>query len=662
MRSQLLLLMLIGLIGSFSACKRRTTPDISQVKEAFDDVNAPNVFGVAETLHLQDLKRQDASWGMLKSQPWSDTYWPLDEAGLAARWIDTTKAPKIHSKFPMYDQKDYEDRVRDVIKTTLQETKKVVDEWQTKTLYFSPAEKYDIALSDYNFGLTQAELISYAQNYKYYEENEIPWGWMGHCHGWAPASFLFDMPKLGVLWTNNEGKKVFFTPGDIRGLLTKGAADNSFDSEVAYMGSRCNQAEKKLTKDKRGRIVDGMLGLMDSNKGFAHNKPIKIHQNNWFGHDELVTQGIELIFQFGPSYSFSTNYWLEATQWVDKDANIVGVNIYTTKKGAKGLEKHRLIASDKYPHMLGCTIDSENNCVAGSDDAAFVREREKAILFDVFGRTKEADAPQNFLQNYVHFKYQKDCRDLNAGAFHVILAKYLSTAGAQGQPPHSFVLDVTRDDQVWNHAIYRFDAKIGEKTPIKVGSLRDPYQYWRAKGTTHIVDVYTRMIYAVENGPFVKAARQDDALSFKVYHYTLDLNEREEIIGGEWHGYVARDRVPTNYKLPLEGFHDFSPSLKPESGEDLLKSLNKLVSSKTLSKLEWKEKVDAPDFIWMHRKGTNLGQGKINQRFIQQLHACSVNEQLAKQQLNVGQSGRWGGKKSYLVDYVECQSNTQLPE
>ncbi len=645
------LIFIILFFTSLLSCKKRDSD--SQIQEEFDQVNAPSLFGVKETLHLKDIKQKSATFGALPKRPWADTYWPLNEAGMAVRWIDSSKATALHKKFPPFDDDKYLEKAEKIIKTAVDEAKAMEGSWQS-SLYLSPAEKYDIARGDSSYGLTRREWASYAENYKYYEENEIPWGWMGHCHGWAPASFLFEPPKYGVRFKSPTGNQVFFTPGDIRGLLTKAAADNQMNKQVSFLGSRCSLTDKKLQRDKRGRIVDGYLGYTQDGQ-FSHSKPIKIIHNNWQGHSELGSTGLDIIFQFGPSYPFSKKYWMQATHYVDQKEGVIGVNIFTTKKVNGELRKDRLVASANQPDLIGCQMQADNICRPKSDSISFVEEREKAILFDVLKHkiTKTTQAAR-VLQNYTHFKYQKDCRDLNAGAFHVILAKFLSPAGKKEQAPLSFVLDVTRDDQVWNHAIFRYDSKIGEKTPLKVGNLKDPYSYWRAKGTTHIVDVYTRMVYAVENGPFIAPTVEDDSLNYKIYHYTLDLNEKEEIIGGEWHGYVLQGNLPNSY-IPMhrDKYAAFDEGITPLSGEALLKNLHHLIGEK-LSPLEWKSRVDAPDFIWSYPQGTELSTGKLDPAFLKKLHNCSINDNLPTEEIKLKQKRGWSSHKTYLLNYVDC--------
>src|SRR5690606_8520822 len=109
-------------------------------------------------------------------------------------------------------------------------------------------------------------------------------------------------------------------------------------------------------------------------------------------------------------------------------------------------------------------------------------------------------------------------------------------AAAANRDPRGFVMDITRDDEVWNHPIYSFRSKIGKPTPLKAQSGNteyvDPYHMWRANGTANIVDVYTEVVYGIENGPFVTFSPSDESVHKNVYHYTLELDSAGKVIGG----------------------------------------------------------------------------------------------------------------------------------
>jgi hypothetical protein len=146
-------------------------------------------------------------------------------------------------------------------------------------MYLSPAEKYDLLNNDDNYTLTK-EAWDVFESYSDYEYN---WNWMGLCHGWAKASYLEEKPKHAVQVENENGVKILFTEGDIRGLVTKAYATNRIAGKTSFIGRRCEA--KGLEYDEIGRVVDGVVyeDEFDENGELVKSisKKIFIVKNNW---------------------------------------------------------------------------------------------------------------------------------------------------------------------------------------------------------------------------------------------------------------------------------------------------------------------------------------------------------------------------------------------
>lgn len=182
------------------------TPTLkSETKEPWDPANDPLHLGPEFNRNANALpKEASLPSGKL---PWSDTYWPTREGGIAARWRDT-----VESGF------DYELRTKEqVAALSLKEREKL-----------SPAEKYDIYMGRFDYPLVKGE--------RWRTSPESP-SWFGLCHGWAIAALLYPEPKPVVL-KGPSGIEVPFGSSDVKALLTY------FQGEIAssrtyFLGARC---------------------------------------------------------------------------------------------------------------------------------------------------------------------------------------------------------------------------------------------------------------------------------------------------------------------------------------------------------------------------------------------------------------------------------------
>lgn len=121
----------------------------------------------------------------------------------------------------------------------------------------------------------------------------------------------------------------------------------------------------------------------------------------------------------------------------------------------------------------------------------------------------------------------EDCdEDLNAGAFHIVLANKL------GLRKEGFILDIQRGPEVWNHPVAKFTSEIlGESSPISTS----------APGTTKRMKVRTRarVILGTDNywSPVIGTNGQKEAT--KNYEYYIELDSQGQIIGGDW---ISKER------------------------------------------------------------------------------------------------------------------------
>ncbi len=141
-----------------------------------------------------------------KVDVWADSYWPQYRGGIAYRWqlYERPKRSKLYS---------------------LKKLKKLTRKQIAK---LSPAEKYDIAIGDYDYNFTKRILR---------QNPSSAATWRGICHGWAEASITQKAPTPKVI-KNPDRLDVEFGYSDLASILSYIHAKKS--GGLRYLGKRCN--------------------------------------------------------------------------------------------------------------------------------------------------------------------------------------------------------------------------------------------------------------------------------------------------------------------------------------------------------------------------------------------------------------------------------------
>ncbi len=169
----------------------------------------------------------------------------------------------------------------------------------------------------------------------------------------------------------------------------------------------------------------------------------------------------------------------------------------------------------------------------------------------------------------------KSCEDVNAGAFHVILTNRIALKD------RSFIIDITRDAEVWNQPI--------EAYYVKELSRRSGASDEAAPGTVSEVVVQVWVRYVAEVGQhYQRTVSTRDSLKVVQYKYQLELNQDDEIIGGRWLSFERPDFIwdedVPNFKgffAPLEDIYNKSIAYaKPSLWEDKIDKIKKLGHSR----------------------------------------------------------------------------------
>lgn len=130
--------------------------------------------------------------------------------------------------------------------------------------------------------------------------------------------------------------------------------------------------------------------------------------------------------------------------------------------------------------------------------------------------------------------------DLNAGAFHIIMANKL------GLERRGFLADVDRLKEVWNQPITSFESIALETRPARRRA---------ARGAVKEVVVSTKLHYGSEINPQWNTVLGTELQTYESLdlEYTVELNAAGEIVGGEWISWVRPDFLWFRGQAPFTG-------------------------------------------------------------------------------------------------------------
>lgn len=167
---------------------------------------------------------------------------------------------------------------------------------------------------------------------------------------------------------------------------------------------------------------------------------------------------------------------------------------------------------------------------------------------------------------------KSECSDVNAGAFHVIIASMI------GLNSQGFVADVDRFNDVWNQPVTGYESEVVGDVALTPRDLKS--------GVDRKVRIKTRMIYGNELEFYSAESAAEGFLSFvskepvtgtpaqnfssRQYDYILELDITGNIIGGEWISesrpdmlwMKAKDVKFNSSKLPLAGLNQIYKPVK----------------------------------------------------------------------------------------------------
>lgn len=179
----------------------------------------------------------------------------------------------------------------------------------------------------------------------------------------------------------------------------------------------------------------------------------------------------------------------------------------------------------------------------------------------VVGEADDRDHPSD--RNYPPEELAEsfECRDVNAGAFHIIITNMIGIHGK------GFVADIDRFNDVWNQPIASYESEImGEESVDSTLSMLGVSRKMRIKFKMTYgeeLKFYTPELEAQGYRNFVskEPVTMTDHQKFlsRNYEYFLELNDKGQIIGGEWISQTRPDFMWLygrsgqfkNYPIPL---------------------------------------------------------------------------------------------------------------
>jgi hypothetical protein len=179
----------------------------------------------------------------------------------------------------------------------------------------------------------------------------------------------------------------------------------------------------------------------------------------------------------------------------------------------------------------------------------------------VVGEADERDHPSDREYPADELAESTDCRDVNAGAFHLIISNMLGLLGK------GFVADIDRFNDVWNQPIVNYRSTIlGEEAIDGDDKLRGIEKKFRVKlEMTYAEELkfYTPELEAEGNKNFVSklpvTMTPHQKFLSRNYEYIIEMNNAGNVIGGEWVSqtrpdfmwHYARSSVFKNSPIPL---------------------------------------------------------------------------------------------------------------
>ncbi len=470
----------------------------------WNDDNDPALFEkMLDTNFNYTLSQLPVSGEVPKDRmPWSDQYWASQAGGIAIRWY------KGQAQLPgnVGGVWNYKLFSKEELKTMSQE--------QIKML--SPAEKYDIFMGDYTYPTVQIEKNRTNKDMK---------EWEGICHGWIQAAIHHPEPNP-VTVTNADGITIPFATSDINGLISHYYGVRMYDIARGHRWVGHYGDALQYLDSMEGKWIDIDNQMEATLTSWVDGKP---YETSYTGRRSMingVTDG-----RLCADDNYLRNTYIPQTYIGKRDA-------FKAQFDACGRRDDNCRAAIVESVMTNSRADASNQCGLDVQLYGYFPSLDEVKQVGVRIEPKKGGL----------FKRQVGLKDVNPGAFHVILANML---GIRHEAFGSNINLDLRNAEVWNQPVIGYESVFNRD----VGNEEGDNEFRGAKK----IKVKTTLSYVKEVGqhwdPIVGTANQKIARD--VFEYKLFLDNQGRIIGGKWDEKALHPNFMwIQKKLDFKGYFD----------------------------------------------------------------------------------------------------------
>ncbi len=296
----------------------------------------------------------------------------------------------------------------------------------------------------------------------------------------------------------------------------------------------------------------------------ASNFPLTTHERNRTN----ILKTVEGTIEYDPEFKIPTweglcHAWAPATVHYDnpepvKLKNKFGIEVEFGSSDIKALLTYFL-------HTARTNTD-------------FMGSRCELSFADLEKEFKEGKITEEELIEKIE---SSECADTHPAAFHIALINQI------GIKKESFIVDMTRDAEVWNQAVYSYSTQYYPK--------RDGLSEGAPESAVKEIYAQTYVDVIVEVPQTWEKDNNRNAIKRLTYVYTLALDKDNKIVGGKW---ISKKRPDFIWKSAKPKFQGFFAPLKEIYGKsvsylykDRVKELKKIMLN------EGKKNLNAKKFI-----------------------------------------------------------------